>query len=194
LKINTENVILCFGYLWPNKGYEYVVQAMPKIIAHLKSTCLLLVGPLHPIDGLQYYKKLTMLVRELKLEEHVIVKGRYVPENQVDVHFSAASVVVLPYLTAVGASGILARAFSCRKPVIASDVGSLGEYLDWGRRGLLVCPASSEELAAAIVRLLTDADLRRVMINNIESYISANNWIEVARKTHEIYQRAIQQS
>jgi glycosyltransferase involved in cell wall biosynthesis/GT2 family glycosyltransferase len=74
-------------------------------------------------------------------------------------HLAAADVVVVPSRTEpfgnVAVEGMLAR-----RPVVASRVQGLAEVLDDERTGLLVPPGDPEALAAAITRLLLDAELR----------------------------------
>jgi glycosyltransferase involved in cell wall biosynthesis len=53
------------------------------------------------------------------------------------------------------------EAMACARPVIATRVGGLAEAVRHEQTGLLVPPGDPDALAAAIARLLTDADLRR---------------------------------
>ncbi len=52
------------------------------------------------------------------------------------------------------------EAMAAGVPVVASDVGGVRDAVRDGETGLLVPPASPGPLAAAILRLLADADLR----------------------------------
>jgi glycosyltransferase involved in cell wall biosynthesis len=114
--------------------------------------------------------------------------------------YQRASVVALPYISA-GPSGVLLDAYGFGKPVVASEVGGLPEYVQDGTTGILVPPADERELAAGIIHLLSDDELRRRMGDNAKRWIAelkqsiAARWLEVyeqamafrpstARRTH----------
>jgi glycosyltransferase involved in cell wall biosynthesis len=83
-------------------------------------------------------------------------------------------------------------AYAFGKPVVATRAGNLPEYVQDGVTGLLVPPANVEQLAEAIVRLLSDDALRRRMGENATRWmhgeLSPKN---IARQTLEAYEKAI---
>ncbi len=85
-------------------------------------------------------------------------------------YFQKASLVALPYLSA-STSGLLTTAYVFGKPVVATRVGALPEYVQEGETGLLVPPADAQRLAEAIVRLLTDDALRAQMSGNARAWV-----------------------
>jgi glycosyltransferase involved in cell wall biosynthesis len=103
--------------------------------------------------------------------------------------FSRAALVVLPYVTA-STSGVLVTAYSFSKPVVASRVGCLAEYVEDGITGLLVSPTDVSELADAIVRLLQDDDLRQSMGKNAEKWIRDRRK-SIIKRTIDAYKMAI---
>ena len=113
----------------------------------------------------------------------------FVPGDMTAAFFQRASLVALPYLSA-STSGILMTAYVFGKPVVATRVGCLPEYVDEGVTGLLVSPGNVEQLADAIVRLLSDEVRRHEMGKH------ALRWAEENRKTVAIesvqaYKKAI---
>ncbi len=70
-------------------------------------------------------------------------------------YFSAADVVVQPYLSATQ-SGVAQIAFHFDKPVILTDVGGLAEVMPHEKAGLVVPPEDPEALAEAIVRFFKE--------------------------------------
>jgi len=91
------------------------------------------------------------LIKQLGLEEHIVIRDEYVKNEAVSLYFSSADVVVLPYVTATQ-SGIVQIAFGLNKPVITTNVGGLPEAVEDGKTGFLVDPESPEKLAGAIVK------------------------------------------
>jgi glycosyltransferase involved in cell wall biosynthesis len=99
--------------------------------------------------------------------------------------------VVLPYVSATQ-SGVVPVAYSFGKPVVATTVGALPEYVDHGRTGLLVPPRDEKKLAAAVVQLLQDVDLRHTMGENGKRMLFEKCAPDVvARRTVEVYRRAV---
>ncbi len=79
--------------------------------------------------------------------------------------YRSHDVMVVPSLSEGTPRTIVeARGFGC--PVVATRVGGIPTSVEDGKTGLLVEPADSQELAAAIERLLTDEALRTTMIQN----------------------------
>lgn len=143
LGISARNVLLFFGYIRRYKGLEVLIEAM-KYCGDDK--LLLVVGEFYE-DESRYRQK----VREMGLESRVRFVSEYVPQEDVAVYCSAADVVVLPYLSATQ-SGIAQVAYNFNKPVIATDVGGLGEVVRDKVTGYLVTPNNPHALAKGIQR------------------------------------------
>ncbi len=138
-------VLLFFGFVRRYKGLRYLLQALPQVLAHLPVR-LLVVGEFWE-DEQVYYD----LIERLGLQETVVLVNRYVPNEELGPYFSAADVVVLPYLEA-SQSGVVQLAFAFERPVITTHVGGLAETVAHEETGLIVPPADSQALAAAILR------------------------------------------
>jgi glycosyltransferase involved in cell wall biosynthesis len=67
---------------------------------------------------------------------------------------------------------VLSEAGAARLPLVATDVGALREIVQEGRTGLIVEPGSVGSLAAALSRLVTDADLRRTFGDNAAALVA----------------------
>lgn len=83
------------------------------------------------------------LVRRLETYPNVTLKAREVSDYEMDVCLRRADWVVLPYLSATQ-SGVIADACRLSRPVIAFDVGAVGEQVRDGETGFLI-PAGDEE-------------------------------------------------
>lgn len=138
-------VALFFGLVRPYKGLEILIEALPVVRTHI-ALHTLVVGefwvPEEPIRS---------RIRQLGLEASVTIVNRYVPNEDLDLYFAAADVVVLPYLAATQ-SGVVQLAYGFGKPVITTAVGGLPDAVIDGETGLLVPPGDHQALADAIVR------------------------------------------
>ncbi|MFN0157260.1 MAG: glycosyltransferase [Bacteroidota bacterium] len=145
LHLAADRYLLFFGYVRAYKGLDVLLRAMA-IARKEIDIRLLVVGEFY--DDEQKYRQ---LIRDLHLESAVTVNADYVPNDMVGRYFSAADAVILPYTSATQ-SGIAQIAYNFDKPVIATDVGGLGEVVVDGKTGFLVPPNHPESLAASIVR------------------------------------------
>jgi glycosyltransferase involved in cell wall biosynthesis len=104
-------------------------------------------------------------INELKIGSNVKVIDKYVPNEDVATYFSAADVVVLPYVSGTG-SGVVQIAFGFTKPVIATKVGCLPDVVAEGKTGYLVGPKDSVGIADAVLSFYKNK-MERKMIRNI---------------------------
>ena len=149
LGVQRKHLLLFFGYVRPYKGLNVLLQAMAQLRTKLDVE-LLVVGEFYEGEG-SYRNQ----IRELGLNGNVTLHPEYVSNSDVRTYFSAADVVVLPYLSATQ-SGIAQIAYNFNKPVIATDVGGLGEVVLNGKTGFLVPPNDAAALADAIQRFFAD--------------------------------------
>jgi glycosyltransferase involved in cell wall biosynthesis len=140
------NVILFFGFIRPYKGLEYLLAAIPLIADHLKGEITAMVVG----ECWQNESKYQEQIDRLSIGKFVRRVNRYVPNEEIGLYFSAADLVVIPYVSATG-SGILQLAFGAGRPVIATRMGALAEAVTHGRTGYLVPAARSDVLAQKII-------------------------------------------
>ena len=121
------------------------------------------------------------------------IHNRYIPNEEVSNFFDEASVVVLPYVEA-SQSGVVAISFAFGKPVVVTNVGSLSEVVDHGNTGFVVSPKSVSELANAIIKLLSDDNLREIMGQKALKFSKTElSWDEIAKTTNKTYMDCIMQ-
>jgi glycosyltransferase involved in cell wall biosynthesis len=156
----TRPTILFFGYVRAYKGLEYLLRAMPRVLARVDAD-LLIVGEFYD-DRAKYDR----IIEERGLSDRVKVVAEHVPDEDVGKYFTASDVVVLPYVSATQ-SGITQIAFAFGLPVISTDVGGLPEVVTNGRTGYIVPPMDEDALAAAIVRYFEE-DRGAAFCKNVE--------------------------
>ena len=137
--------------------------------AGMTDCTLLVVGEFYE-DEQRYRNR----VHELGLEPYVRFVSEYVPNDQVTTYFSAADVVVLPYLSATQ-SGIVQIAYNFDKPVIATDTGGLAEVVVDKKTGLIVPPNSPEALAGAIKQFY-GGNREQEFVRNVKTEKQKYSW------------------
>ena len=145
LGIAGKRVLLFFGFIRKYKGLKYLLDAM-KLLESGQGYHLLLVGEFYDSKS-QYQKSIDSLV---KMKQLTIV-DRYVPNEDVPLYFSAADLVVTPYVSA-SQSGVVQIAYGFLKPVIATTVGGLPDVVIDGQTGYLVPPCDASAIARATRR------------------------------------------
>ncbi len=143
------DTILFFGFVRPYKGLHHLLEAMPLVRARRKVT-LLVVG-----EFWEGRREAARTIARLGLEDAVRCVDRYVPNEEVGLYFSAADLVVLPYVAGT-ASGVVQLAYGLDTPVVATRVGALAEVVEDGVTGYLVPPGQPAALADAVVRALDE--------------------------------------
>jgi glycosyltransferase involved in cell wall biosynthesis len=109
-------VIAGNGLIHPEKGYEHVIKAMPRLVARWPHTLLVIIGVAHSNNkaGQAYVSGLVSLVSALHLNQTVLFMPQYLPYKQLTNVLQAADVFVHPTNDPeVASSGTLSMAMSC---------------------------------------------------------------------------------
>ena len=177
LGITDEKVILFFGYIRPYKGLHVLIDAM-KILKKKVNLQLLVCGEFYGDE-----EKYREHMKVAGIEDGTTVISDYIPNENVHLYFSAADVVVQPYLSATQ-SAIAQIAYFFSSPIIATNVGALPEVVVNERSGLIVPPNDPESLANAIVRFYAE---------NLEAALTAGASEERKKYSWEAMVDAIEQ-
>ena len=114
-------------------------------------------------------------------EGAVRMLDRYIPDDEVEALFRAADVTVLPYRSGTQ-SGVTHVAYALGSPVIATNVGGIGETVRERETGLLCAPADPDDLAATIVRFFEQRMGER-MAPHIAALQAEHSWTALASST-----------
>jgi glycosyltransferase involved in cell wall biosynthesis len=164
LGVAGRDVILSFGLLGPGKGYELAIDALPAVAAAHPSVLYVVLGATHPDlirrEGEAYRRSLVDEVQRLGMEGHVQFIDRFVGRFELTQWLQAADIFVTPYPNmAQIVSGTLSYAMAAGRAIVSTPYTYASELLAEGR-GILVPPASSDGLGAALNGLLADPALR----------------------------------
>jgi glycosyltransferase involved in cell wall biosynthesis len=151
LGIDGEDVIFSFGLIRPYKGIPYLVRAFGDLPAEAaRSARLLLVGEIWEDRA-----SVEDALAASPYRDRITLVDRYVSDAEVGKYFSAADIVVLPYLRA-SQSAVAHVAMAFGKPIIVSRVGGLQESMaDYGGT-YFVPPADAAAIRDAILRIRSE--------------------------------------
>jgi len=189
-----KSVLLTFGLLSPNKGFESVIRAMPRILASHGSAVYIIAGATHPQvrarEGDRYRLELQALAKQLGVEQQVLFVNRFVsPEEMVSL-VGSADIYITPYChEAQAVSGTLAYAMGAGKAIISTPYWHAAELLDEGR-GVLVPFENPAAIATATIALLADDEAREAMRERAYLYARPMIWKRAAQSYMATFLRA----
>jgi glycosyltransferase involved in cell wall biosynthesis len=195
LGLEGKTVILTFGLLSPDKGIEYVVDALPEILAAHPETVYVVLGATHPHvverEGEAYRLMLETRAKHLGVDGSMIFHNRFVSQAELTEFLSAADIYITPYLNAEQiTSGTLAYAAGAGKAVISTPYIYARELLADGR-GILVPWRDSAAIAREVVELRSDPRRHTTMCARAAAHGREMLWPAVARQYVESFSRAL---
>jgi len=177
-------VVLFSGRPTLVKGGAVLAQAIPLILREVPQAEFAFTGGGGP-------EFLTSLPASESWRSHLTFLG-YVPYEELPTVYASADLAVFPSFYENLPARVL-ELLSSGVPVVASDVGGLGEAVVSGTTGVLVPPGSAEALAEAVVSILRDPSLRaRMAAQSRASVIERFTWNRAATETLGSYRRAIE--
>ena len=190
-----RRVILTFGLLSPNKGIEYMIEAMPEVVKHYPDALYIVLGATHPNlkkqYGEAYRTTLQRRAADLGLEDNVRFRNRFVELEELCEYIGAADLYVTPYLHEQQiTSGTLAYAVGAGKAVVSTPYWYAQELLDEGR-GEIVPFKDSRGFAERIVHLFGNDTERHQMRKRAYTYCREMVWKQVARDYLLLAQQAL---
>ena len=149
--------VLAFGFWGSSKDPALVADAVEGLRSLGVNAELVLAGGAHP-----YYPEVYQQLVERYRERCYVTFTGYVPEDQLPKLFTSAAVVVLPYRTNTGASGVLNLCRSYGRPVVISADGALLEQVEQ-EGGEALTFVDQAQLTQVLHQILSDDELRARM-------------------------------
>jgi glycosyltransferase involved in cell wall biosynthesis len=189
-----KTVLLTFGLLSPNKGFESVIQALPRILSRHNNVVYLIAGATHPHvrrrEGDRYRLQLQALARELGVEKNVVFHNRFFSPQEMAALVGSADIYITPYChEAQAVSGTLAYALGAGKAVISTPYWHAAELLNDGR-GALVPFGDPVAIAETAISLLDNDVARKAMRKRAYVYARQMVWDRVAQSYMQTFARA----
>ena len=176
-----------FGRLSEYKGLNILYDALPQVAARIPGLEVEVAGK--PVPGYQLPP-----APELRNGARLRVSPEYLHNEHLTTLVQQASLIVCPYIDATQ-SGVIMTSYALGRPVVASAVGGLSEYVREGETGLLVPPGDASALADAIVRaLLEDGLLDRLHAGVAALEGGDLEWDSIGLSVVGIYQDVIERA
>lgn len=166
---NEETIIGCIGSLFENKGQYYLIKAMPAIVNKIPKCKLVIIG-----EG-PHRECLEKTAREVGISQYVLFLGQRKDISQFLRYFD---ILVAPSIWEEPFGLVIIEAMSAGVPVAASHTGGIPEILSHGKNGLLFAPKDESAIAAAVLEILLNKELRKSLIQNAKTKVEENFSIE----------------
>ncbi len=174
--------ILFAGRIVPDKGLEWLLKALTKTERHIH---LDIAG-----DGWNK-PRMEQLAQELGLSDRITWHGWCHPE-QLETLYQQCLAVIFPSLWPEPAGLVTLEAYARYRPVIASAVGGIPEYLQDGKTGILISPNNIPQLAAAINEIATNYRKARLIGEKGQAWYQEEFTIDIHfQRLAEIYAKTI---
>jgi glycosyltransferase involved in cell wall biosynthesis len=186
-----DRTLLFFGNIAPYKGLEYLIAAFDELLKKDRGYRLLIVGK--PKRAETYWNQVRHSIASSGIGDRLIQKIEYVPDEETELYFKAADVLVLPY-TRIFQSGVLFLAYNFGLPAVAADIGSLKEEIIEGQTGLVFKAQDSSDLARKTEDYFTSKLFHNLEARRAEIKAYANerySWEKVATITTSVYAKML---
>ncbi|HLO89171.1 MAG TPA: glycosyltransferase family 4 protein [Nostocaceae cyanobacterium] len=152
-EIHQQQRILFVGRIVPYKGLEWLIKALAKTDKRIHLD----------IAGEGWGKpSMEHLAKQMGLENRITWHG-WCEGEKLEALYQQSLAVVFPSLWPEPAGLVTLEAYARYRPVIASAVGGIPEYLQNGQTGILIQPHHIQQLADAINELATNYPKSKLM-------------------------------
>lgn len=176
---DNQKIILYLGRIYWIKGLDLLANAFADILKDTSEIKLVIVGP---DDG--FLPTLKKLIEGLEIEEKVLFTGPLFGRDKLEAYVDA-DVYVLPSVYEIFGVTVM-EACACGTPVVVTDRCGIADIIN-GQAGLVV-PYDQDQLSNAILRILSDAKIRRGFGEKGRLLVRERfNYSEIAEQVESIY-------
>jgi len=177
LGFEEEFIILYFGMVRKYKGVPHLVEALNRLPQDIARNSRLVIAGEDWGDE----TSLDAVISSSPYKEQVTYRPEFVPDDMIPRYFSAADVVVLPYLRTAG-SGVANIALAYGKPIITSDLETMRECLADYQGAIFAPVGDSATIAERLTEIYTQYKSGKPMVYNPPQ----NTWDEIAKQYEQI--------
>ncbi|HEX3596770.1 MAG TPA: glycosyltransferase [Polyangiaceae bacterium] len=187
-------LLLCFGFLHPQKSLHTVLLAMRRLARRVPEARLCLAGHVQNPNAVNraYLACLHWLAERGELADRIILRRGYATDADARAFYRAADIVLLPYRQSYGsASGVAHQAAGAGRLMLCSaspKFAEVGESID---PSLVVPTQSAEAWAGAIAGLLCDSKHRDELTERVARFAKATSWPSVGERHLALYRRVM---
>lgn len=156
----------------PRKGLRVLPGAIASLVAQGRDVTIDIVGPTIGLIGDTERGAIADEARRLGVEDRVRLRGA-IPLDQLMPLYQQYDVFVLPTQPGEGIPRVLLEAMAAGLPIVTTGVSGIRSLVRHGENGVLIAESSAEAIATALAQIMSDAALRRRIIDG--GYWTARN-------------------
>lgn len=167
----TDKLILFVGRVVEDKGVLPLVKSIAIVKEQIPDIKLIIVGPYERTkEQITFYQRLNAIIFQFHLTASIVFAGVVSNETAIDL-YAICDIFVCPSIWQEPSSMVVVEAMASGKPVIATNVGGLPERVIDGKTGYIVGARNQIELAARMIELLKNDELRIQMGNDAREHV-----------------------
>ena len=151
--------VLFAGWMDSKKGLHIILHAMAEISRKVPAAKLYVLSV--PVN-FEYQKNILELVNSLRIRKNVEFIGK-VPRQNFLAYLEKVNCIVIPEQWENMSPVMLVEAMALGKPVVASDIGGIPEFVEDGLSGFLAEPDNPIDFAEKVIKILTNRELALAM-------------------------------
>ncbi len=182
-----DNYVLYLGGFDPRKNVEAALQVYTWGQDAIGYTHPLVVAGRLPERSDGFFVDPREIARQIEVEEVVRFIGEVDEEDKVALYQGALAFLYPSRYEGFGLPVL--EALACGVPVVGSDASSMPEIV--GDAGSLVAPDNTRSMAGALIAVVTEASLRKVLSERALRQASKFSWDKTVRETIEAYRSAL---
>lgn len=170
------------------KGLDYLLKALVKVKNEIPDVKLIVGGKGVLLD---HY---TGLANEYGLKDNVEFHG-FIPDEKIVEYYNRCSVFVLPSISSKqeGFGIVVLEALACETPVISTEIVGVAADVKKSNSGIIIPPRDVDELANAIIRILSHDDKSKEMGKNGRIFVEKSyTWYRVAKMMENVYMELLE--
>jgi len=186
---SSQPTVGCFGIIAPYKGIEMVVEACALAAREIPSLRLVIAGAVPASARQRAYFGFLKGLASARLPDRVDLQPNLSPQA-FDRLYHESEIVCFGFQR-VNQSTTFHKALEHGKPVVAADVGGVGELVRRQNLGSLVPVGDAHEMARALVRLFRDEKARRRIQRAVRRYVGGRPWSRNSEEHLELYRQVL---
>jgi len=195
LGLENKIVISTFGLINKNKGIEYAIRALPKVIKRFPNVVYLIIGETHPNvrkqEGERYRNFLQKKVKKLGLKDNVKFYNKYISLEEIIRFLKATDLYIsTPVDRNQSVSGTLSYALGCGRPVISTPT-QYAKHVITKNSGIIVDFRNPSQISKAIIKVLSNEKALKSMATSAYKETRKMIWPNVADSYFKLYQKLI---
>lgn len=176
-----ENLLLTDLRLVPQKGAEYLINAIEKI-----DDVHLIIKGRFEASGYGYEKQIKKMIKKKKLKDKITILSQRLSEEEMIELYSAADQFVLPSLHEPFGI-VLIQAMATKTPIVTTDVGGIPEVV--ADTAITVKQRSSKQIKEGIETYISDKKLAKKNARKARKRVVDNfDWKVVGRQVEKVYE------